>query len=61
MFNNLGLSEILVIAAVLMLLFGGQKFPELARGIAQAMREFNNALNDNDEEPVVKSKKPKKV
>lgn len=60
MFNNLGLSEILVIAAVLMLLFGGQKFPELARGIAQAMREFKKALNEDDEAED-KSTKSKKV
>lgn len=56
MFQNLGLGEILIIAIVLMVLFGGQKFPELARGIAQAMREFRTALNEDDEP----SKKPKK-
>ena len=50
MFNNLGLGEILLIAIVLMVLFGGQKFPELARGIAQAMKEFRKALNENDDE-----------
>ena len=58
MFHNLGLSEILVIAIVLMVLFGGQKFPELAKGIAQAMREFRTALNEDDEEDKkTKSKK----
>jgi sec-independent protein translocase protein TatA len=58
MFQNLGLSEILVIAIVLMVLFGGQKFPELAKGIAQAMREFRTALNEDDEEDKkTKSKK----
>lgn len=46
MFRNIGLGEILIIAIVLMVLFGGQKFPELARGIAEAMREFRKALND---------------
>ncbi|MFZ2199882.1 MAG: twin-arginine translocase TatA/TatE family subunit [Microgenomates group bacterium] len=50
MFQNLGLSEILVIAIVLMVLFGGQKFPELARGIAQAMREFRKALNEDEDD-----------
>ena len=39
MFSNIGLGEIVIIAIVLMVLFGGQKFPELARGIAQAMKE----------------------
>lgn len=51
MFSNIGLGEILIIAIVLMVLFGGQKFPELARGIAEAMREFRKALNDDDTKP----------
>lgn len=50
MFQNIGLGEILIIAIVLMLLFGGQKFPELAKGIAQAMREFRKALNEGEDE-----------
>lgn len=50
MFSNIGLSEILIIAIVLMVLFGGQKFPELARGLAQAMREFRAALKEDDED-----------
>jgi sec-independent protein translocase protein TatA len=57
MFQNLGLSEILIIAIVLMVLFGGQKFPELAKGIAQAMREFRTALNDDEDEEKTKKKK----
>lgn len=57
MFQNLGLSEILIIAIVLMVLFGGQKFPELAKGIAQAMREFRSALNEDEEEEKPKKKK----
>jgi sec-independent protein translocase protein TatA len=57
MFQNLGLSEILIIAIVLMVLFGGQKFPELAKGIAQAMREFRTALNEDEDEEKTKKKK----
>jgi|GEM_PF-1244927 len=61
MFQNIGTGEILIIAIVLMVLFGGQKFPELAKGIAQAMKEFRSGLNDEDEEdlPVKKSTKKK--
>ncbi len=58
MFQNIGTGEILIIAIVLMVLFGGQKFPELAKGISQAMKEFRSGLNDEDEELPVK--KPKK-
>lgn len=56
MFQNIGLGEIVIIAIVLMVLFGGQKFPELARGIAQAMKEFRAALNEEDDD----DHKPKK-
>ena len=54
MFNNIGLGEILLIALVLMLFFGGEKLPELARGIRNATREFRRALK---EEPEPKKKK----
>lgn len=60
MFQNLGMGEILIIALVLMVIFGGQKFPEMARGITQAIKEFRTALDDDEDEgpePVKKTKK----
>lgn len=45
MFSNLGTGEIIILAIVLMILFGGKKLPELARGIGEASREFRKALN----------------
>lgn len=53
MFSNIGSGEILIIAIVLLLLFGGKKLPELARGLGQsgkelkkAKKEIDNALSD---------------
>jgi sec-independent protein translocase protein TatA len=40
---NLGMPEIILIAAVVLLLFGGKKIPELMRGLGQGVREFNTA------------------
>ena len=40
---NLGMPEIIMISAVILLLFGGKKIPELMRGIGQGIREFNTA------------------
>jgi len=48
MFANLGTFEIIVIAVVIFLLFGGKKLPELARGIAKASKEFNKGLRGDD-------------
>lgn len=42
--NNLGTGEILIVAIVLFILFGGKKLPELAKGLGEAGREFNKAL-----------------
>ena len=43
LFLNLGTPEILVIMFVVLLLFGGKKLPELARGLGKGIREFKDA------------------
>ncbi|MCG0238058.1 MAG: twin-arginine translocase TatA/TatE family subunit [Firmicutes bacterium] len=44
MFQRLGPVEILLILFVILLLFGGSKLPQLARGLGQGIREFKGAL-----------------
>lgn len=44
MFGRIGSTEIIVVLAVLLILFGGKKLPELARGIGEALKEFKKAL-----------------
>ena len=39
---NLGGPELLIVLAVVLLLFGGRKLPELARSMGQAKKEFEN-------------------
>ena len=47
----LGPTEIILIVAVILLLFGGRKIPELMKGLGQGMREFKKASkNDEDAE-----------
>ena len=43
---SLGLTEILVIAAVILLLFGAKKIPEVARSLGRASYEFKKAKQD---------------
>jgi sec-independent protein translocase protein TatA len=53
---NLGLPEILVILFLVLLLFGGKRLPELARGIGKALSEFRKGVKDaaDDADPPAK-------
>ena len=44
--GNLGFHEILLIAVVILVLFGGRKIPEFMRGLGKGIREFNDAKNN---------------
>ncbi len=49
--RQLGLPEILVILAVFVLLFGGKKIPEVAKGLGEGIRNFKSALAKPEEHP----------
>ncbi len=52
--------ELTVIVVVILLLFGGKKIPELAKGIGSGIKNFKNALKEEDEEVnIAKSEKDK--
>ncbi len=44
--GNLGATEIILILAVILLMFGGKKIPELMRGLGNGIREFNDAKSN---------------
>lgn len=48
MFKNLGAFEIILIVALILLLFGGKKIPELMRGLGQGMNEFKKSSKGED-------------
>ena len=48
MFKNIGLPEIIIVAVVLLLLFGGKRIPEFIRGLGDAVKEFRKASKDED-------------
>ncbi len=63
--GNLGFQEILLIAVVVLVLFGGRKIPEFMKGIGKGIREFNDAkenvkkeleegMKEKDKEPANK-------
>ncbi len=43
LFLNLGTQEVVLIMFAVLLLFGGEKLPELARGLGKGIREFKDA------------------
>ena len=47
---SLGPMEITIILLVVLLLFGGKKLPELAKGLGKGIKEFKKAKNDVSEE-----------
>ena len=50
MFGSLGATEIILILVVLILLFGGKKIPELAKGIGKGLKEFKGAVKEVEED-----------
>ena len=46
---NLGMQEILIIALIILLLFGEKKIPELMKGLGKGVRSFKDGINGKDE------------
>lgn len=51
----LGGQELLIIAIVLLVLFGGTRIPALMRGMGQGIREFRKEVRNTEEEDDAKS------
>ena len=45
-FGGIGQWEVILIILVVLLLFGGKKLPELARGVAKGMKSFKHEMNE---------------
>ena len=48
--GGIGLQEILIIAFIVLLLFGGKKIPELMKGLGKGVRSFKDGVNSIEEE-----------
>jgi sec-independent protein translocase protein TatA len=46
-FGNLGITELIIILAILLLLFGARRLPDLAKGLGQSVRAFKQGISDN--------------
>ncbi len=52
--GGLGTPELVIIAIVVLLLFGGKKIPELMKGVGKGVRSFKKGLNEDDPEDTKK-------
>ncbi len=55
LFGTFGIGEIVVIALIVLLLFGGKKIPELMKGIGKGVRSFKEGMNEVDKEEPTKN------
>lgn len=53
----IGWPQMVLIAVVVLLLFGGKKIPELMKGLGKGMKEFKNATKAEEEEDLDKLEK----
>ena len=44
--GGIGMQEVLLIALVVLLFFGGKKIPELMKGLGKGVRSFKEGMND---------------
>ena len=58
--GKFGITEILFILAIVLLLFGGKKIPELMKGIGNGIKEFKNAAKDDQPANSKKEEEEKK-
>jgi len=53
--------ELLIVLAIVVLLFGAKKIPDLAKGMGKGIKDFKKAIKEDDEEPkeIAKAEEPK--
>ena len=47
---RIGMTEIIIIALIVLLLFGGKKIPELMKGLGKGVRSFKDGMNGKEDE-----------
>lgn len=48
--QNIGAGEVIILALVVLLLFGGKKIPELMKGLGKGVKSFKQGMQDVEDE-----------
>lgn len=54
---GLGIQELVIILAIILLLFGGKKLPELSKSLGGAIKDIRKGFSDNSDEQLTDNKK----
>ena len=52
---GLGMQEIIVIALIILLLFGGKKIPELMKGMGKGVKSFKDGMKEIEDDKEIKN------
>ncbi len=55
---GIGMQEIIIIALIVLLLFGGKKIPELMKGLGKGVKSFKEGMNEIDVKDTPKDDAP---
>ena len=56
--GSFGIQELLIILVIAVLLFGGKKIPEVAKGLGEGIKNFKNALRSEEKAAEEKKQQP---
>lgn len=58
---RIGLPELVILLAILFLLFGAKRLPEMGRGIGEGIRNFRKSVKSGDSDETPDDAKPKET
>jgi sec-independent protein translocase protein TatA len=51
---HFGMTELLIIFAIIIILFGAKRIPDLAKGLGQSIKSFKKGIEDEDQDKKIK-------
>lgn len=57
MFPHIGMGELVLILAIVLLLFGAKRLPEVAKSVGKSLKSFRDGMNDHEKETPEDGKK----